>query len=525
MIALLALASGVLAASAPVPRVALDEASFVDASLAFDGELLDFEFVDVDGRGARELLVTLLGDDGRRRLAVHAANDRGYDARPLHSVEILEDVIAYGVADVRAEAGRELVLLTRSGAYSYSLTKDGYRGNVARLVDAPLLFDVPDPTELPYWPYVLEADGGDRVLLPERGGFAIFGPRAGAAQEGEAAYERQELFARSDGALPDLRGGAATRERGGGSFSIVLEGQGPILGELERRRNLLRNSQSYAAPALADVNGDGELDLVRLGDEGLDVHLGRSGRWSAEPSRSEVYPEYLGMDDDEQSARLRIEDLDGDGRPDLLATVEREGSGFGDSDVRVLLLVNDGRRLLPQAPTQVLRFDTGGLTIDVVDANGDGRPDLSLRKFNFPSLVETVTGLEFKLTYLLFLGERARGRVVARNPVLKQTQSFDENGVQQIIKVREFSLDCSGDGMPDLVEIDLSGNIAIRRLTLDSGFFSGDTWELETSPWKTFDVRGDVRDLVVDDLNGDGIGDVVSRGEDGLTLLVSRRKR
>jgi len=502
-----------------------NDANFVDASLVFDGELLGFEFVDVDARGGRELLVTLLGADGRRRLQVHAANARGFDARPLHTVEMLEDVIAFGVADVRAEAGRELVLLTRSGAYSYSLTKDGYRGNVARLVDAPLLFDVPDPRELPYWPYVLYAPGGDRVLLPERDGFAIFGPRAGATPDGEAAYTRASRFERLDDALPDVSGGAATRERGEGSVSITFGDDGPLLRDLERSDALLRASKGYAAPALADVDGDGTLDLVRLEAQGLAVHLGRAGRWAAEPDRREAFPDYLQVNDEDEALRLRLADLDGDGRPDLLGTIERESGGFEDSDVRVLLLLNDGRRMLPDAPSQVLRFSAGSLSIDVVDANADGRPDLALRTFHLPSLVETVTGLEFRLTYLLFLGEKARGRVVERKPVLRQTRTFDENGVTEVIKAREFALDLSGDGRPDLVEVDLSGNITIRRLELESGFFSGDTWEFEETPWKAFEVRGDVRGLVVEDLNGDGLGDIASRGEDGVTLLMSRRGR
>ncbi|QDU83001.1 FG-GAP repeat protein [Planctomycetes bacterium Pla163] len=527
---LFAVLAGLGAAPSNHPPAA--DATYVDASMTFEGELLGVEFVELDPAAGRELVTVRLRDDGRRQLRVHVQDGRGYRAEPLHEVDILEDVIAYGFADVRAEAGRELILVTRTGAWSYSLTKRGYRGNIERLVDAPLLLDVPSPRALPFWPYVLEAPGGDRLLLPEREGFAVYGPRAATGDDEDgAAYERIARFAAFE--VPEAAGGAATRDRRGSAgadeegvaFVLLGGARGPLLPEFEGGGSLLSDTKGYAAPALADVNGDGAADLVLLTEGGLQVHLSRAGRFTAQPDRVEAFPDYLSGSEEEQSPRLRLVDLDGDGDPDVLATIEREADGFADSDVRVLLLINDGRRLLPEKPNQVMRFETASLRIDVVDANADGRPDLSMRKFNLPTLMDAVTGLEFSLTYLVYFGEKARDRVVARKPALKQTQTFDENGVAEVIKFRRFELDCSGDGRPDLVEIDLSGRIAIRRLVFDSGFFSGDTWELERDPWKRFDTRGDVRQLDVLDLNGDGLADIASRSDDALTLFMSRRTR
>ncbi|MCB9904664.1 MAG: VCBS repeat-containing protein [Planctomycetes bacterium] len=510
---------------------------YVDASLEFEGELLDFRFVDVDRDGRSELVVALLQPDGRRRLQVHVQNDRGFEVKSAHEVDVLEDVIAFGFGDVREEAGCELLLLTRSGAYSYSLQKNGYRGNIARLVDAPLLYDVPSPRALPYWPYVLEAAGGDRLLLPEREGFAVYGPSSQpAADPQQASYVRVTDFG-AGGFTPAAgdEAGPATRDRrddegqgdGRQKIRIALGAatSSPLLGELDAGDSLLTDSKSYRAPALADVDGDGTKDLVMLTDDELQVYLSRGGSFRGEPDRREAFPDYLKTEGESESLVLRLEDLDGDGDPDILGTVEKEGDGFEDSDLRLLLLINDGKRLLPEVPNQVLRIEAAVMRVEVLDANHDGRPDLSLRKFNLPSLVETVTGLEFTMTYLLFLGEDARDRVVARKPAMKQSETFDENSVAEVLKYRVFELDCDGDELPDVVEVDLQGRIAIRRMTFDSGFFSGDTWELERDPWRRFDVRGDIQQLEVLDLNGDGLGDVVSRGPSGLTLLMSRRGR
>ena len=83
--------------------------------------------------------------------------------------------------------------------------------------------------------------------------------------------------------------------------------------------------------------------------------------------------------------------------------------------------------LLPPKPSQVLRFEAGFLKVEVTDANHDGRPDLAPRKFELPTLLETVTGLEFRMTHLLYLGQR-KGRPFERKPALKQVETFDETG-------------------------------------------------------------------------------------------------
>ena len=87
---------------------------------------------------------------------------------------------------------------------------------------------------------------------------------------------------------------------------------------------------------------------------------------------------------------------------------------------------------------------------------------------------------------------------------------------------RYLDLDLSGDGVADLVEVDLTGRIAVRRLTRDKGWFGGETWTLEREPWRSFDVRGSITNMEVQDVNGDGLGDVVSHRADTLLLLLSR---
>jgi hypothetical protein len=507
------------------------DASYFDASLQFEGKLLDQRFVELVPGGDQSLCVALRLQGGRRELRLYSLEGGRLDATPSHVIPVLEDVIAYGLADLRDEPGRELFFLTRSGAWSYSLTKEGYRGNIERLVEAELLYDVPDNRSLPFWEYVLPARGGDLLLLPGSASYSVFGPRAstGELDEREARYElRVDFWARpSEAELePEQRGsGREMRARMGESRLSLRAGarDGVFLSEEAGGRTLLSDSKSYDAPALVDVDGDGELDLVAASGGELHVHLSRGGDLPSDPTRVEKYPEYLDVTD--ADLLFSFEDLDGDGRSDLLVMIDEEVDGFENGEKRLLMLVNDGRRLLPAEPRQVLRFEAALLRPHVADVNRDGRPDLVLRKFELPSMLETVTGLEFRLTHLVFLAEEGKNGLVERRPSLKQTEVFNENTVGDAIANRVLELDCSGDGVPDLVEVDLQGRIVIRRLTLDSGFFSGDTWALDEEPWKRFETRGATLSIRVQDANGDGLADILSPGEDSLTLFLSSRGR
>jgi len=277
-----------------------------------------------------------------------------------------------------------------------------------------------------------------------------------------------------------------------------------------------------------DVSGDGRRDLLALNDDGLHVHLATADGLPAVPTRIEALPDYLKNEPKDAKKKttndttLILADVDGDGDPDLIARKEQEADGFENGTITLLVLVNDGQRMLPDKPQQVLRFEAAELRIEITDVDGDGRPDLFLRKFELPSMFEAVTGLEFTLSHLLFRGRS--GKVpFERKPDMRQTRTFDENTVQEAIANRHLTLDCSGDGVADLVEVDLEGRIAIRRLKLRSSFLGGKRWSLDEDPWKRFDVRGSLAALTVRDLNGDGLGDIISPSDEALIILLSQR--
>ncbi len=501
------------------------ESYYVDASLEPGVQLLDWEAVDglAGSRPPlhRDVVLAVLTPSGRE-LRIHAVTPDSLEAVPRRTVAMLDDVIAWGSADLRPDPGAELLLLTRGGAWSYSILKDGYRGNAKAIARTELVYDLPDPAALPYWAFVLPGPvgkGQDRFLLPSAAGYHVWSPDPSQAD----VWTSGPLFAA--GQIASVRDTTGPKDSVNGNregprnqIKIALQGDpSPFVEEHdEDASNLLSASLAYRSPALLDVDGDGSLDLLDLSPAGLAFHKnGAANATSVEP-----LPEYLTAKKTERS--LKLADLDGDGDIDILARLVPKENGIKNRAIRLLVLLQERGKMFPAKPNGVLRFDASELRIQITDVNGDKRPDLVLRKFELPGMLESVGGLEFTFTHLVYFGGK---KGFERKPSVKATEVYDEESIAGAIANYELTRDCDNDGVADLVALDLEGRLAVRRVVKDSGFFSGDSWELEKAPWKRFETRGAISSLSVPDLNGDGLGDLVSLGDERLTVMLSMGRR
>ena len=506
-----------------------NDASYIDASVRVDGELLAWRFVDIDEDGQAELVIPIRTPRGKRELHLHRTTKKSINPKPYLTIPILKDIVAWTFADVRPELeGKELVLLTRRGAWSFDPRKPGYKGNIQKLLETDLLYDVPSPRALPYWSYVLDRTGQpDRLLLPQRSGFQIFGPVTRATDDALPWGPITQFHAASGTAPIDpddherrAEEAEADNDRRRVRFSATIgDSLQPFLGTATGE-SLVDDSVTLQAPALVDVDGDGRPDMVLLDGNQLKVHIATSAGIPEHPTRVEELPEYLRREN--IRAALRIVDIDGDGDVDVLGLWSEDISGLENGQWRVFVMHSTKTALLPAKPTQVLRFEAAELNATIADVDGDGRPDLAIRRFQMPSMLETVTGLEFRFAHILYLGRK--DGTFDRRPALKSEKSYDEESIREVIANRILSMDCSGDGIADLVEIDLAGTLAVRRLRKESSFFGADTWKIDEGYWKRYASRGSVSSLEVLDLNNDGLGDIVSASKSVLTVYLSQRR-
>lgn len=115
--------------------------------------------------------------------------------------------------------------------------------------------------------------------------------------------------------------------------------------------------------ALADLNGDGMLDIIAGSHAGVTVLLGKGGTSFQAPS---VYGATAFL----QITAIAVGDLDGDGKPDVVVAA----IGANNPGAHIFVLYGNGDGTL-QAPV-VLATSWGNQGVAIGDVNRDGIPDL-----------------------------------------------------------------------------------------------------------------------------------------------------
>jgi len=244
---------------------------------------------------------------------------------------------------------------------------------------------------------------------------------------------------------------------------------------------------------LADVNGDGLLDIVGFASGGVYVSLNTGTSFAAPVLWIATYGKTNGWSDNNVYPRM-LADVNGDGLPDIV--------GFGDAGAYVSL--NTGTSFAPGTlwvasyGKSVGWNDSNIYPRMLADVNGDGLPDI----VGFASdgvYVSLNTGTSFAA------------------PVLWIATYGKTNGWSDSNAYPRMLADVNGDGLPDIVGFGDAG--VYVSLNTGTSFAAPVLWVANygKTGWK--DNNTYPRMLV--DVNGDGLPDVVGFASNGVNVSLA----
>ena len=361
--------------------------------LTAGAEALGAALADVDGDGRLDLVLAI-ARDGARELRAHlgTAGATPFAAEPHWRLALPADVVAYGLGDVLPGAGAEPVLLSASGVFAAQpLAPEDRR--FERLAAVPVLWQLGRADQLPHYGGLLrdlDGDGFVDLLVPTSRGYSAFVQRR---REGKSSFEAAgdavlpdaEALAAARGVLtpeesrPAARGTLRTRlgvTTGGGTLLSVSERiPAPFLVPFGAAKQLALLALDDRFLHVWPVGAEGKLEEQPAHSLLSPVQIDQRRRLDVS------YAAVLG-------------DLDGDGREDVVLVAGDQRSNDVRTQVLVFThsaapagevpLFGDAGR-----PTQVLVLAGFVGNVKLLDVDGDGRLDLVATAVR-PDLMESL---------------------------------------------------------------------------------------------------------------------------------------
>jgi len=250
--------------------------------------------------------------------------------------------------------------------------------------------------------------------------------------------------------------------------------------------------ETSRAVRLSDLDGDGDLDMVFLAEIGVDMqtkeelkvplvwtlrNAGDGTRWTVE---SEGLPKWPSGD------RIAVDDLDGDGRPDIVIGSTLNGW-------RAIVYLNHGKDGWKFADFPGILSEAYHFDVTTAPADGSEKQPVIWAAF---TQFKRLPGKEGPSTRTGIVAYHLDGEAVESPGTIV---TMLDNRTDPFFRIAAGDLD--GDGRTDLVAAQKSGTLHVFIQQAD-GSFSMEKGPEPRSVGRPFDLH-------VIDLDGDGLGDIV----------------
>lgn len=470
---------------------------------------------DLNGDGREDLILPQwTADTGRQLLVFLQQPDNRFPAQPSRYIAIVPEIVAVSFADIRPEPGAELLLFTGTAVFSLSVAIDGYSGNIRPLFDWPLVAAIPDRRVIEFLPPPRDINGDGHVdlLLPGPEGYGVW--HGGANEQFTLAQQFATVNEDLDPAdLPDSAGRFSTQiqfnrqdglivrinARPDTAFEDFLEHSGDNDSDLLLDRNVWLPPAIQSSMTQANAN---DIVFLNIGNDirgQINVFAQHSdGAYSDQPD----WQGPIDMEGD-----ILLQDFNGDGLTDVIRVLEDA------NDWTVLFYLNRGGRFDFDQPGQVMRFSGYDLQLNVSDILGNGHPELSVSYYTIP-VVNAIRNTSIVRTQLLYGNNgNADQHQFNNRPDFSLEESFSASSIRGLSSPIVVDTDLDGNGRTDALYLTADGTLAAKAINSNLQFADTPFWQYV--PQRT------IIGFSVQDLNGDGIPDLLLNHSNSMTVLVS----
>lgn len=475
-------------------------------ALRLPGTELGLDVADVDGDGTKDLVVSHMTDaqaSGPRAVSIflHAKAGPRFGATS-RVVSAPTDACAFLAADLDPAPGLEVAFLCPTRIVVVRPTSELVETKPA----GQLFFDYPEAGALQPWDLCedLDGDGLPELIVPTKEGYLVLGRTqdGGLAPRGQVAVPAETRF-------------------------------GPAF-ESQLLNRFLTATSRLRRVVVVDIDGDGKKDLLAYRNKGLARFLQKKdGTFPERPDLEvplQIVREAEGDDDDPKAeekkqkdgneafanVRLDLEDVDDDGRVDLVVTRTLGEIGLFES-LRTQQLVFKAKKdgsWDEGAPSALVNLK--GISADpvFVDFDGDGRRDMILSTYRMDMLTNVKRAImeSMSITYRVHLRRDGDDPMFDDEPSLSVDVDVPLSSLEKRGGVAPVDLtaDMDGDGVRDMVQVEPEGGL---RLTfgkrskggepeLDKGRTMSVAVERSEPPW-VLDLDDDKKsELILEPFGG-----------------------